>query len=1240
LEIKLFELQKTHEKTILEFTQIKEKYQTCLEEIQDLQNQLNEVRLIDAEMMDDFKSISSTPITPMSPSSVMGMGSPITSRQSLPPSMHFPRKPRSFSMGSGEKHDLIHLATVQRLQMELRQLESLNEDKKSGLDTVRQEFARLEMSHRANLEIVEELRDEIKRRDTLAQIEVMSMIKSDSKDHSTFINDFDELEVVHRLREEVKNLKEEQRKTLNLVAEREKDYQINDYEVIKIELNLQEFRDKLQDTLEKKNQDSNNNDIEFDKSIENLQICIKDLEDQLFKTKQLRSQLDNDINSISKEVATEMITLRKQVDKLQIEIEAKNHAIAALLLPNYKNQNKIKELEEQLTEVRQALCHALEKNNDKLSKVSGGISESFGDHRNNNLTISIIPLKETFDENVKLLEEKAKDLETQLIKAKEIISTRDSLNIIDPTQKSIEILEEKLIALQEELINKSDTIQNLQSEKDLVISLRTQLETLKSDLKQKYELIEILNRDFIDKNILQQKLREKEAEAITLKSQLSEVQIRQEETQNQMKNLQIKLKKVESIGIDDQLLISEIENVRKELQTVKNNEITALEQIKILSDKETKLNKDLKRLRTIEIAQRERIDLLENQLSSKNTFVDDDIIKLRNELIMLKESESLHKRTIIDLESKLEKSELEYSTLRAKIDILKSRKFGQKDLIQSHELQLNKMLSSADSNIELQQIKILNNEIENLRSQDIIQRRKIDTLENRLQLIKQDSDTDGLKREILELKDSKSNLLNTVKELESKLEILQKESKDLRILRNEIKYLKEFESEQNSTIEQLQSQLNDTIKSKDTLILELETLKKERDAKSEQIISLENELKTVKEELLRVNEKNVTCSKEIVELKNLLTDTLQRRDKELKRIKELEVELQEVKDIDINGNNNLRSLKEELATAKIEMDVQNDLIANLKIKLLEVEKEQLQCSITNLQTELVESKNSFQKDQTTIANLGNEFATVGSLLSEAKVTEEKRTQIAVQLEVKLKQADCDLKAKEQMLSIKDEHIIQLESQIQKSKVDLETAKLQATIEAENAKNLQSTLSKLETKLQTIPSLDEMAATKAFADKQAQLVKELESKLANIKSKSSTDAATSIDSIALMTAELEEKKHIEITQSDLIQKLEVTLKGKQETLDQLQETIQKINYELEQVKGSEVRQRDLIKVLESKLQTVESGHNAEISKLQEANAEISTLKEQCKQLQYALDDAKMVAKHNSNNDVSNSTIENN
>src|SRR5205823_1327737 len=134
------------------------------------------------------------------------------------------------------------LAMVQKLQIELKQLELLHDDKAAGLDAVKQEFARLEINHLETLEIVEELREEIKRRDALAQIEVMSVMTEYSYTdggYSAATSEIDQLEIVYRLRDEVEQLKEEQRRTLNVLTN-ESDPKSK--EILKIESSISELR--------------------------------------------------------------------------------------------------------------------------------------------------------------------------------------------------------------------------------------------------------------------------------------------------------------------------------------------------------------------------------------------------------------------------------------------------------------------------------------------------------------------------------------------------------------------------------------------------------------------------------------------------------------------------------------------------------------------------------------------------------------------------------------------------------------------------------------------------------------------------------------------------------------------------------------------------------------------------------------------------------------------------------------
>src|SRR5439155_9975905 len=98
------------------------------------------------------------------------------------------RKTKSLSteLKSNERRDLVHLSIVQKLQDDIKQLSLLHEDKSQGLNAIKSEFARLEIEYREKLEIVEELREEIKRRDTLAQLEEMSVVSA--SDYHDYIN--------------------------------------------------------------------------------------------------------------------------------------------------------------------------------------------------------------------------------------------------------------------------------------------------------------------------------------------------------------------------------------------------------------------------------------------------------------------------------------------------------------------------------------------------------------------------------------------------------------------------------------------------------------------------------------------------------------------------------------------------------------------------------------------------------------------------------------------------------------------------------------------------------------------------------------------------------------------------------------------------------------------------------------------------------------------------------------------
>jgi chromosome segregation ATPase len=1141
LESKLEELEKINEQTLNEFDDIKVKYEGCLQEIHELQNQLIEARLNHSDL---FDSSPSSPITPMSPST--------PSPNSLKtPTLHRRAISLSAEMNNKEKKDLTHEAIIQKLMKEIQQLELIYDDKSNGLEIFKQGFARLEITHRETLEVVEELREEIKKRDTLAQMEVMSVITHNNGDINE-VSEIDENEIIKRLREEVENLREEQKRVLESISEREKEIREKGIQVVKLASNIRELREKLCLIIEEDQKKTDENNEENKNFISELQNKVKDLEQQLEKAQEEHKQNDSleksennqESQQKSEEVDDEIVALKLKVEKLQTEIEAKSHTIAVLLLPTVELQDKIRKLEVELQEVRQIHRKALEEKNEITITNSETTEE--------NETI-------TPDENIKELEDKIRKLESQLTKAKEAQYLRTSRITIKPTQIALENFQENL---------------SIQNEQKLIIELQSELDKLKLDIKEKYELIEILKKELVGKDVIQQKLSEKEAEASSLRLQLSEIKSHDEEMQKQMKELRIEVEKLESHKGTNESLQSELESVKKELRNSKEKESFAIERLKMLDAEETKIRQEMKRLRHVELLQKERITVLESRYSRQSFGrFNDDVVKLKNELMASKETENIQQKKIIDLESKLEKSVKDYKSLRTKIDYVKSKILANRNNIIEKENQL--------ANETSVKTKKLREEIENLRAQETKNLKKIETLEAQLALAQKNNDITSLKDELSELRKIKSNLEMTVQNLESKLSIAQKESEKLEMIKDEIKLLKELDSEQKSIIDRLQLQLQETTLSKDSLIKELESVKKDFGS---QISTLEDELKDAKVELSLETEKYDSSSKQLEDLSKTLKDTREEGDKKIKR---LEGEIEQLRASTASGQKDITTLRNQLTNSKLEMETQNELLAKLGKKMKNIEKERdqyvlrnkelteilefkeieqreavsnLESIIKNLQMQLIEAENSSQIDMKTIKRLRDKLATSEAQLKRAKVTDQKRTQVINELESKLKEINCTLIEKEQTLSTQNDLIQELEEIIQKTQAKLESAKKSKDTESER-------------------------------------VKELELRLNEFK-----------------------------------------IKYEGSNLDELNDNLNKIKNELEKVRNSEAEKTELVKTLESQLQEAKINRDQEISKLQEATAEIEVLKKQYEQLKNQISENNdSSSQNNNNNNVDNSNI---
>ncbi|RHZ77393.1 hypothetical protein Glove_180g75 [Diversispora epigaea] len=1148
LESKLMELQKTHEKTISEFTEVKEKYQSCLGEITELHSQLDKVKIPQFGITID-ESMPTTPIN-NNINNINNINSETQDINSLMVhinSSHRKAKSLSDEIQGAEKRELSSMAMVQKLQIELKQLESLHSEKADGLKIVQQEFARLEQNHRETLEIVDELREELQKRDALAQIEVMSVMTSEysyaESGYSAATSEIDQLEIVHRLREEVEQLKEEQKKNFEIIGQykNEKENENN------IEFEINKVRDEILMITNKQNKKEN------DITLQKLQFKLKELE-QKRQSKEHVNETDFSQNG-------EFVERQQRADKLQNEIESKSHTIAALLFPSVEQQNIIRKLEEELQETKEAYHLATEEKNSKLNTIS----------EDEEIDLNAA------DKQVEALEEKINLIEAQLAKEKEVAqqqqhvsNPRNSyINLIDPTHKTIEALEEKFNSLQEELAIKSETIENLKGEHELVVSLHGQLEALKLDVRHKYELIEILKRDLADKAVLQQRLREKEAEALAFRTKLMEVHKQEGDLENEIKKLKTRLYKLENGEDVNKVLQAELNALRNELKDVKARESVASERLRVLkarldSDREeSHLQEQLEHLRIVEIAQRERIAVLENRLSEKGGKVEENIVKLQTDLAIARETEIVQKRTIENLEIKLKKADerSQAANLKRELAALKTKEEEQNKKVQELEFQL-----SESSNKDSEKIEQLKEEIERLHSYEREQRKQIETLENRLELVKdEDPSISALRDQIAGLKASEADLRRTVQELESKFTSAQKEAKIFETVKEQVAFLKELETDQKSTIEQLQSQLRKIRNSKEAAVKELQTMKGGFSIQKELVISLEDELKTLRQELASAKENTNVSSTELEELSILLNNTQKQRDEAQRNAKTLEIEVETYKLAGVAGNENLSALQEELINTKLELVAQNDIIVELESEMVIIEKERdnknqrvtelmealekreanqkdavkgLESTLMNLETELVMAKDTSKMNKDTIENLEEKLSFVRLQLKEAKASDERRTDMINELEAKLQETLSALTERENGISNQDNFVSELETLIQNTQFELQSTKV--------------------------------SESEAVAR-----IKELEVKLAE-------------------TSKLE--------------------------FDSTTEELRASKDELNKVKASEAKFIQQAQNLEKKLHDIQERHDQEIIKLQQANEEICTLSDKCFRLQTEIDDA--------------------
>ncbi|CAG8811859.1 10589_t:CDS:1, partial [Dentiscutata erythropus] len=430
--------------------------------------------------------------------------------------------------------------------------------------------------------------------------------------------------------------------------------------------------------------------------------------------------------------------------------------------------------------------------------------------------------------------------------------------------------------------------------------------------------------------------------------------------------------------------------------------------------------------------------------------------------------------------------------------------------------------------------------------------------------------------------------------LEIKLSNAKKETENAESIKGELNILKNLESEQKKTIGQSKMQLEKTIQEKELILKETEILKKDFGLQKEIVITLEDELKSVREELNKSKESNHESTKKIKDLSKLLNETVTQRAEEEHKIKTLEIQVQELNAINDVNDKNLYKTKRDLSDAKDQMEIQNELIAKLGNQMIILEKERdeqlehekglvntleakeiehkeavkaLESIINNLRDQLAEAKNSSQMDMETIAILGNKLATVGSQLEEAKALEESRSKVVIGLEVKLKETNAAIIEKEEILMVKDSLLKELTANAEKAKIQLDNAKISEAIESSRAKQLEMQLYGIQSRLH------DLSPTEYEEAKPTTFVMEVEVKLST---------------------------------SDNIEELKGVLAN--------------IKLELEKARAAEAEQAEIIRNLELQLQEADKCREEEIAKVKSAATEVESLREQCKNLQLELEDA--------------------
>nr|CAG8437265.1 8755_t:CDS:10 [Entrophospora candida] len=1037
LESRLNELQITHDKTIAELKEIKPRYEQCYPKTRSL----------------------------------------------------------SVEIQGAEKQELTSSLVIQKLQIELRQLETLHQDKAQGLEKVKQEFARLEINYRETLEIVEELREEIKRRDALAQLEVMSVIASSDYaytdgGYSPTSSEANQQDIVQRLREEVDMLKEDQLRTIELLeVETNQNPKANDSRLRSLQIVVESERRKQQEKRSSlsKLKESGENEV-----TKQLKDYIEKLQQEI-ETKRKLLELQQDLNLKSNliddlQIENDAIDeIREQLEIVKLDVQQKYDLIEILkkdLLNKTWLEQKLKQKEIQALLFKNKLIQVHKEEEDLKNEIR-------------KLQMKLQQL-ENGDDVDQLLKQELESLKAELKQASE----RESL------------AQEKLRKLKtNSLISNQDQIQ-----------LELQLGNLRNNEIIQRERINVLESKILEKGVQLDEylLQLKNDLTITKESKINYIQT--------IENLEIELNKVENL--------TQFEKLASELQDLKVRETKQLEIIKNL---ESYLNNQMKISNDFDQFQKLFEEI--KDLLYKNNANDDNSWDQEKQVMELKNSESSLKKIIQDLEFKITTTQEEiqlYSSMKEEVDMLKNLEIQQKSQIEELKLQLDIIKASKNA---------VNKELERLKQEFNQQSNIMESLETDLKFLKIELEKtkESANEKTLELEEV-SNLLSDVQKsyederkkantLGIEFEILKLSgnssssgvSNDARItnLTDALTKVKLERMEQDDLLSELEKQLMTVEKDRDAQMQisnELKEVIEEQEANHQEIVlELETKLHNLEEELVKSQDSTI-ISREIItsleekslRIQSLLEETKNSDKKNSILIKDLEFKLHK-------ANNILKEKENQLSSQDIHIYELEALIQKTQLEIGHAKRSELEASknVKVLNAKITEVNQLLLQNDPSITDLEN-----------ARKLASEQSKLVKQLEARLS------------LTANHEEGDRIDEIVSGMRLELEEARNSEITKSKLIKELEGTL---ECKNYNIKELEmainnskmELEKVKGLESKHLNLIKKLEFKLQEIELKRNDEltnlhvANKEIDSLKNYCKELQ--KQIEEPQNNSVNK---------------------------------------------------------------------------------------------------------